>query len=586
MVALVVVGFFVAPHWFGAREVYRPGRDVEGITRSLEREASGQETPFRLNDVTIEAGLQFRHFPSRRSTQLPEDMGSGVAWGDFDNDGDPDLYLVNVSGSLRQTPEQIQGSEARNALYENRGDGTFADVTDRAGVGVRGIGMGARWGDVNGDGDLDLFMTSYGRNHLFINQGGGTFVDNTEPAGLLEEGFWTGCSFGDYDNDHDLDLYVSGYVEYAFDPADTLRSSDQYGAILPFTLNPSSYPSIPNRLYRNRGDGTFVDVTEQAGVANSAGKSLSVTWCDFDMDGWLDLYVANDVSDNVLYRNQGDGTFTDQSHEAWVADYRGAMGLAIEDWDRDGDVDIFVTHWLAQENALYRNLLLETPASTERAIRFVDEADMKGLGQIALDYIGWGAILSDLDSDGHLDLLVTNGSTFPQKERSWLLEPMVDQLFWNKGAEDGFYEAGPKASPYFTRPTSSRGTAAADYDLDGDVDILILNYQESAVLLRNDSEQGLALRVRVRGPANSPSCPGTLLEMVVGDQRFAHQIGASASYLSQGEAVAHLTTGSVGVVDTLIVRRPGRRPLWMTSVRADRSRVLDVPWDAEGEGRP
>jgi hypothetical protein len=304
------------------------------------------------------------------------------------------------------------------------------------------------------------------------------------------------------------------------------------------------------------------------------------------MDGWLDLYVANDVSDNVLFKNLGDGRFADHSHEAWVADYRGAMGLAVEDWDQDGDVDIFVTHWLAQENALYRNLLNETPEAAQRTMRFVDEADAKGLGQIALDYIGWGTLLSDLDSDGNLDLLITNGSTFPQQEAPWLLQPMRDQLFWNKGGEEGFFEAGPMSSPYFEIDNSSRGMAAADYDLDGDVDILILNYGASAVLLRNDSPQQSALRVQVEGPGGAPSCPGTLIEMFVGGHRSAVQMGASVSYMSQSEAIAHLGTGVADVVDSLRIRRPGRDLLRLNAVPAVRSRVLRIPWEMEaGEPR-
>jgi enediyne biosynthesis protein E4 len=582
LVTAVVVLIFVAPRWFTEPEVYRPGGEVEGITRSLQREATGAETPFQLTDVAAAVGIEFRHFPGRRSTQLPEDMGSGVAWGDYDGDGDPDLYLVNISGSLRRTPAELQASVARNTLYENLGNGSFVDVTDRAGVGLRGVGMGASWGDVDGDGRLDLFATEYGRNHLFINKGDGRFEDATEKSGLGESGFWTGCSFGDYDNDHDLDLYVSAYVDYVFDPADTLKSSNQHEGILPYTLNPSSYPPLSNRLYRNDGGGNFTDVTETAGVANAAGKSLSVTWCDFDMDGLLDIYVANDVSDNVLYRNLGDGTFADNSHEAWVADYRGAMGLAVEDWDSDGDIDIFVTHWLAQENALYRNLLLETPASAARTTRFVDEADNKGLGQIALDYIGWGTLLSDLDSDGNLDLLISNGSTFPRRDKPWLLKPMRDQMFWNKGGEEGFFEAGLMASEYFGIENSSRGSGAADYDLDGDVDVLILNYGGAAVLLRNDGPQGLALRVRVEGPAGSPSCPGARIELFTGERRATMQVGASVSYLSQSEAVAHFGTGATDVVDSLRIFRPGREPMTLTSIPADRTRVLRVPWDMEG----
>jgi hypothetical protein len=581
LVSAVILLSFMLPRWLADDETYVPGGDVEGITNSLEREGPDSGVPFQFTESSAEAGIEFAHFPFRRSTQLPEDMGSGAAWGDFDDDGDPDLYLVNISGPLTRTPEQLEASPARNTLYENLGNGRFVDVTDRAGVGVRGIGMGACWGDVNGDGSLDLFTTAYGDNHLFINNGDGSFQDFTEQAGLAGGGFWTGCSFGDYDNDLDLDLYVSGYVEYVFDPADTLKASDRYGGILPYTLNPSSYDAVPNRLWRNEGGGVFSDVTEAAGVANANGKSLSVTWCDFDMDGWQDIYVANDVSDNVMFRNLGDGSFVDNSHEAWVADYRGAMGLAVEDWDADGDIDIFVTHWLAQENALYRNLFMEMPESADREMRFVDEADMKGLGQVALDFIGWGTTLSDFDSDGYPDLYVANGSTFPEPEQQWLLQTMPDQLFWNKGEEEGFFEIGAETAQYFAGSTSSRGSAAADYDLDGDVDLLILGYGGPAVLLRNDSEQGSVLRVSVEGPAGAPSCPGARVELFAGEQRLVVQVGASVSYMSQSEAVVHLAMGDAAVADSIRVIRPGREPLTMVSVPAGGSEVLDIPWQME-----
>ena len=585
LVSAAIFLAFMVPHWFGDDEAYSPGGEVEGITNSLQREGPGGGTPFRLTECAQEAGIEFSHFPARRSTQLPEDMGSGVAWGDFDNDGDPDLYLVNISGPLTWSPAQVQASPARNALYENLGNGRFVDVTDRAGVGSRGVGMGACWGDIGGDGDLDLFTTTYGGNHLFVNNGDGSFRENTGEAGLSGDGFWTGCSFGDFDNDQDLDLYVSGYVHYVFDAADTLKGTDQYGGILPYTLNPSSYEAAPNRLYRNEGGGVFSDVTEFAGVANPNGKSLSVTWCDFDMDGWQDIYVANDVSDNVLFRNLGDGTFSDDSHEAWVADYRGAMGLAVEDWDADGDIDIFVTHWLAQENGLYRNLYMETPESAERVLRFVDEADMKGLGQIALDFIGWGTSLCDLDSDGFPDLFVANGSTFPEREQPWLLQTMPDQLFWNKGEAEGFFDIGAQVAPYFQGSTSSRGSAVADYDLDGDLDLVILGYGGRAWLLRNDGDQGSVLRVRVRGPAGSPSCPGARVEFQSGERRLAVQIGASVSYMSQNEAIAHLALGDAEVADTLRIFRPGRAPLVLESVPAGGARVLEIPWEMEAGER-
>ena len=326
-----------------------------------------------FEDVTESSGLaSFVHFGGERSTQLPEDMGSGAAWGDYDDDGYPDLFLCNIKGPLN-TPD----TTATNRLYKNSGDGTFEDVTEASGLGAALMSMGAAWADWSGDGSLDLVVTSYPKLRLYRNQRDGTFTDVTDAAGLAAfSGLWTGASWGDYDTDGDLDLYVAGYVQYTFRPEDSGRGTRQYQAVVPYTLNPSSYPPERNLLFRNDGNETFTEVAAEANVVNAEGRSLAASWCDFDEDGQLDLYVANDVSDNVMYRNQGDGTFEDISHPAWVADYRGAMGIAVADWDGDNDQDLFVTHWIAQENALYSNMKIAFGGSGVGAgeMRFMDVA--------------------------------------------------------------------------------------------------------------------------------------------------------------------------------------------------------------------
>jgi len=396
-------------------ETYEPGEDLEGITSDLTRNLPEDRPRIELVDVTAEAGIDYRHFAGKRSTQLPEDMGSGAAWGDYDNDGRPDLFIANIAGPLTLSDEARARSEATNHLYHNDGNGRFTDVSAESGLSLPWIAMGAAWGDWNGDGFLDLAVTGYGELVLYRNEKDGSFTNVTETAGLSElSGFWTGLSWGDYDGDDDLDLYVCGYVQYAFDPKDAERGTQQYQAVVPYTLNPSSYAPERNLLLRNEGGGHFADRATEAGVANLDGRSLAVSWCDFDEDGWMDLYVANDVSDNVMYRNRGNGTFEDVSHSAWVADYRGAMGIAVGDWDGDDDQDLFVAHWIAQENGLYSNLKHSFGKSQVGSdeMRFMDVADMVGLGQIALDYIGWGTFFFDYDNDGRPDLFVANGSTF------------------------------------------------------------------------------------------------------------------------------------------------------------------------------
>jgi tetratricopeptide (TPR) repeat protein len=528
-------------------EPYTPGTEAAGsdeITRRLERDLPPDLPAVRFADAAGEAGLRFRHFRGRRSIQLPEDMGSGAAWGDYDGDGDADLFLVNEEGPLAPDRGDAAAAPARSALFRNDGDGTFTDVTEAAGVGAGGLGMGAAWGDHDGDGDLDLVVTRFGTNLLYRNEGDETFTEVSARAGLSgPEGFWTGASWADFDRDGDLDLYVCGYVRYRFEEAAARTSTRQYDAVVPFTLNPSSYPPERNLLYRNDG-GAFREVARQAGVDNPAGRSLSAAWGDLDADGWPDLYVANDVSDNALYRNLGNGRFEDLSHAAWVADYRGAMGLGIGDHDNDGDLDLFITHWIAQENALYQNLR-QGPGGGAGPLRFLDVADQVGLGQIALDFIGWGTGFFDYDNDGRLDLFVANGSTFQSEDDPSRLIPMRNLLFWNGGSERGFFEVGRASGAPFALENVARGAAFADYDGDGDEDVAVVVNGGEARLLRNDGGSARGwLRVVLRGPApprraapgrraTTTHATGARVTLIAGGSTQVREVGAGPSYLSQ-----------------------------------------------------
>jgi len=575
LAAVILLRGRVRPYTAGAE------RDTsDEITHDLDRALPPDVPEIRFTEVAAEAGIVFDHFQGRRSTQLPEDMGSGLAWGDYDGDGDADLYLVNMAGPIPAGSDAPGGSPARSALYRNDGDGTFTDVTLAAGVGADGHGMGAAWGDADGDGDLDLFVTRYGTNILYRNRGDGTFVDATAQTGLGGvDGFWSGASWADYDGDGDLDLYVCGYVRYRFDAALAGRASLQYQASVPYTLNPSTYAPERNLLYRNDGD-RFREVGRAAGVDNPTGRSLSAAWADFDGDGWPDLYVANDVSDNALFHNRGDGTFEDISHAAWVADHRGAMGLGIGDWDNDGDLDIFITHWLAQENGFYVNQKGTMPATAEAPVRFLDEADQHGLGQIALDYIGWGAGFIDIDNDGRLDLYAIDGSTFEREDDRALLVPMRSLLFWNGGTERGYFEVGAVAGEAWTTVEVGRGAAAADYDGDGDPDLAVQVNGGRARLLRNDGRGGAWLRVVTRGPARGSSggatpaaarpggrprrtptfAEGAVLRLTSGGVTRMRVIGAGASYLSQGPpGETSFGLGGATGVDRLAVAWPDGR---------------------------
>jgi len=573
---------------------YIPGEKTEGIINSLGREVPGDHPRVRFANVTEEAGINFRHFYGERTTQLPEDMGSGAAWGDYNNDGALDLFVVNIAGALTLTKDEIARSPVSNRLYKNDMDGTFTDVTGRAGVGARGYGMGAAWGDYDSDGDLDLAVTNYGVNLLYRNDGNDIFTEISKSAGIGDvEGFWASVSWADYDNDGYLDLYICGYVKYTSDQEDSARASKQYEVVIPFTLNPSSYSPERNLLYHNNGDGTFTEVAQQAGVDNVIGRSLSASWCDFDRDGWVDLYVANDVSDNVMYKNNGDGTFTDISHEAWVADYRGAMGLAVGDWSNDGDMDIFVTHWIAQENALYENLLAEmsgletgdTKSQSEApGLRFTDVADAYGLGQIALDYIGWGTAFFDYNNDGRLDLFVVNGSTFQDSGNEKELIKMSKQLFWNKG-DEGFFAVESVSGDVFAEEWVGRGAAFADYDNDGDVDIFIVNHSAPPQLLRNDGGNANRwLKVRLKGIQSNKLGVGTKLAISYDsgtgvNARQIREMGSGSSYLSQNPMEAVFGCGDATEISSLEVLWPSGTKQLLESVPTNQ--IIEV---TEGKG--
>ncbi len=529
-------------------EVRRPGEDLPEITRKLARDLPPDAPLPRFADVTSAAGLTgFSSFTGGRSSQLPEDMGAGVAWGDFDSDGDDDLFLVSAGGALGLPEAELAASQ----LYENRGDGTFRRTAALPDLHIHG--MGAAWGDADGDGRLDLAVSGYKTLRLYRGGEAGFVRDAAFPE---LPGYWAGLVWGDFDRDRDLDLYVAGYVRYVEAETSQRRSSDQYGAAVPYTLNPASFGPERNLLLRNQGDGSFVEVAAELGVDNPEGRSLGALWHDFNDDGWLDLYVANDISDNMLYLNR-EGRFEDVSLAAWVADYRGAMGLAAGDWNRDGDDDLFITHWVAQENALYDSLLRDAGGGGVGAagLAFSDVAARLGLGQTALRFVGWGTELADLDNDGWLDVAIANGSTFETGEPPKTLKRQRAMLLWNRRGEY-FHDLAP-ASEVLAAPQVGRGLALADYDADGDLDIAMIRHGEGVQLLRNDMEGGHWLMLRLRDrPANDEprgAGEGALVIATAGGVALRRQV-TGASYLSQSSRAVHFGLGTAAAVERLEVR--------------------------------
>ncbi len=562
--------------------VQAAGADVDGLTSILARDRVGNAgTPIRLEDVTADVGVAFHHFPFTRKSVLPEDMGSGVACGDYDSDGFTDLFFVNstglagsITGASSAPQESITGETpvpqtpapqgpapqfaAGAKLYRNIDGKRFEDVTERCGVGFVGCGMGAAWGDYDSDGDLDLYVTAYGANVLYENRGDGTFEDVTERCGIQDTRFGAGCSWADYDRDGDLDLYVCNYVDFVFRESDRGVVQRQYAAEQPYTLNPSSYAPPPNSLFRNRGDGTFEEVAAAVGVADPKGRSLSASWVDMDNDGWVDLYVANDVSINGVFRNRGDGTFEDIGPSSLAADYRGAMGLAVADFDHDLDQDLFVTHWIAQENGLYRNMALDTElgSSDVSGVWFMDDAEGCGLGQVSLDMVGWATGFCDFDNDGLLDLWLINGSTFEDTADHRLLKPQPSFLFWNRG-EKGYVNVAVEASPGLAARSVGRGAARLDFDRDGRADLVLLVHGGDAVVLRNTSAPtGNWLRVHLRQTAGNTRALGARVYVTSGGHTQMAEVGSSSSYLSQDELALHFGLGEETAVDELRIVWP------------------------------
>ncbi len=536
----------------GESEEYLPGQEVEGLTSRLMRELPDDIPAVHFENVTEQAGIDFKHFYGERGSRITEDMGSGVAWIDYNNNGYQDLFIVNNSGSMDLSAEEFENSPAHTMLYRNNGDGTFTDVTAESGLKVRIHGMATAWADIDNNGYIDCLITGYGQNHLFKNNGDGTFTDITEQAGLSgKDGFWAGASWGDFNGNGFVDLYITGYLSY-FEIPDVaeIRKLQE-----PPSINPSVFDPIRNLFYVNNGDGTFSEMAQEYGIANAEGKGLEAAWVDLTGNNLPDLYVANDVTDNMLFRNMGDGQFMNISYQAKVADYRGSMGIAIGDWDGDEDLDLFITHWIAQENAFYNNLWME---DGQQMLFFRDEADRYGLGQSSLDYVGWATSFFDFDNDGRPDLYVINGHTNQNFKNPKELIAMKDQLYWNRNNEEGFYEVSPIAGNYFQEEYVGRGGAYADFNNNGKLDLFIVNHGAPGVLLENRTESDYHwLQVQLTGTESNRSAIGAKLRLVNRDGAQIKQVGMQPSYLSQNSLVQHFGMKNSIVADSLYIQWPG-----------------------------
>jgi len=504
----------------------------------------GTSVPIHFVDVTEKAGIHFFHADGRSGRHyFVETLGSGVAFFDYDNDGWLDLYFVNGA----ELPGIKYDPPPTNVLYRNNRDGTFTDVTETAGVGDTGYGVGVCAGDYDNDEYLDLYVTNFGRNVLYRNNGDGTFTDVAQIAGVDDPRWSTGCSFADFDNDGDLDLYVSNYIDYSFE---TERVCFHRG--IRAYCDPGSYTGIANVLYRNNGDGTFTDVTKDAGVANPSGMGLGVVCGDYDNDGDLDIYIANDTTENKLYENNGDGTFTDATMIAGVGyseDGRAesSMGADFGDYDNDGKLDIVVTNFQGEVYTLYHN---------DGDGFFSDVSYISKIADKTLLNLGWGTKFFDYDNDGWRDLFFANGhihDTIEQFDDFGAYEQM-NQFFQNDG-KGHFIEVSHSVG--LPDKAVSHGVSFGDFDNDGDVDIVVSNSHDKPQLLRNDGgNQQNWLIVKLIGTRSNRNAIGARVQVVVGNLTMIDEVRSGSGYVSQNDFRLHFGLGKAKLADRLEIRWP------------------------------
>ena len=533
-------------------------------------QAGGDSKPFpvQFRNVTRQAGLSFEHNNGAFGKKyLPETMGSGAAFLDYDNDDRQDILLING----KNWPGR-KGRRSTMALYRNDGDGTFTDVTRKVGLDIEIYGMGCAAGDYDNDGWVDLYVSALGPDRLLRNQGDGTFRDVTREAGLGNPEFATSVAWLDYDRDGNLDLIVTNYVEWSIE-TDIHCSLD---GVNKSYCTPESYPGVSSRLYRNRGDGTFTDVTRKAGLLDSTSKALGVAVFDAQDDGWPDLLLANDTQPNKLYINRKDGTFRDEGISAGVAfsedgTVRGAMGVDAADYDGSGLASLVIGNFSNEMLNLYHN---------EGQGLFVDDAPTSEVGQSSLLTLAFACFFFDFDLDGKLDIFVANGHVENdinkvQRRVSYAQPP---HLFHNQGK--GFVEVAHRVGSDFRTPRVGRGGAYGDYDNDGDLDLLMSTNGGPAVLWENQSNHGNRfLRVKTVGTSSNRDGIGAKVTVQLAGGRLWRRVKSGSSYCSQSELPVTFGLGRADKVLALEVLWPSGSVDKLTNLAPDQRIVI-----REGEG--
>lgn len=509
-------------------------------------------------DVTESAGIQFEHTDGRSGKRLfNEFLGSGGGFFDYDGDGDLDIYLINgasQNGNVDEMP-------THNVLYRNDGDGTFTDVTETAGVGSTSYGTGATVGDYDNDGDLDLYVTNFGEDQLYQNQGDGTFKDVTQGAGVGNREWGTSCVFVDVDNEGHLDIYVTNYAIY--NPKED-KPCDERGVHV--YCGPHAYSPVHDTLYLSDGDGTFTDVSKQSRPSNLVPMhGLGVTFGDYDGDGDVDLYVANDQDPNFLLQNDGKGEFLEVALISGVCyndmgKEEAGMGTDFGDYNNDGKLDITVSNYQTETNTLYHN---------HDSSFFIDNTILSGIAEITHGYLGWGIKFFDYDNDGYQDIFVANGHLMDniselEKHVSY---PQKNLLFRNLG--DGTFANVVSGEDGLSLKKVSRGAAIGDYDNDGDLDILVTNCNQRADLLKNAvGNRNNWIQIKLDGLKSNRSGFGAKIKVVTGGHVQYREVHSGGSYLSFHDIRAHFGVGKSEKLDLLEVQWP--------SGQIDKKTDLDV----------
>ena len=564
---------------FGPAIALRPPTDSLAVAGLADpARLDGTRLGFSFKEVAAEAGLSATTvFGGKEANRyLLETTGTGVALFDYDGDGFLDVFLVNGT-TLEGFPK---GKEPINHLFRSRGNGTFEDVTARAGVGASGWGQGACTGDYDNDGHEDLYVTYYGQNRLYHNRGDGTFEDVTARAGLLDKRtrWGTGCAFLDYDRDGRLDLLAANYIDLDLATAPTPDSGLCRYKGVKVACGPPGLTGGKNVLFHNRGDGTFEDVSDKSGITKASGTyGLGVSTLDFDDDGWVDAYVANDSNPSALYRNNHDGTFTDiavTSGCAYSQDGKpqAGMGVAIGDYDHNGTMDIFKTNFAGDTSTLYAN----------SGQGFCDDRTFAaGIG-VNTRWLGWATAFVDLGNDGWLDLFLANGHVYPEvaqlkTEAAYAQRKVVYVNRGNGRFEDVTEQLGAPA----TTPRAARGAAFGDVDNDGDVDIVISNVNAPPDLFRTDTEAGRHwLLVKLTGTTSNRSAIGARVGCTAGGMTQWEEVRGGGSYISQNDLRVHFGLGETTKVDRLWVRWPSGLEEEWRELAADQ--ILPL---REGSGR-